>query len=134
MKNRLKKANNILHDGIVYLFPRSNACERCMKTKDLVKWWSQKCALDTLDLWSFTNQNPLPKRKALNEQVFKEQPDEQLKKGDIIHRIDVDKHQTIGFGFTMLFGYSRLIAVKKCRMDTQICELQQEEIAIPIHI
>ena len=59
-----------------------------------------------------TTVNPCAIRKTLNEQMFKEQPDEQLRKGNIIHRIDVDKHQTIGFGFTMLFGYSRLIVVK----------------------
>jgi len=44
----------------------------------------------------------------------------------------MDDVANIGFGFTMLFGYSRLIAVKKCWMETNICEFQkQEDMAIP---
>ena len=66
---------------------------------------NKKCALDILNLWYFTRLNPFAKTKDLNEQMFQEQPDEQLRKGSFIHRIDVDKHQNIGFGFAMLFGY-----------------------------
>lgn len=89
--------------------------------------------MDILKLWSFTRLNTLPIRKTSNEQVFKQRPIGQLKKGNIIHRMDdVDKHDNIGFGFAMLFGYSRLIAVKKCWMETNICEFQkQEDMAIP---
>lgn len=75
------------------------------------EWRSQECALDILKLWPFTRLNPLPIRKTSNEQMFKQRPTGQLKKGNIIHRMD--DVAIIGFGFTMLFGYSRLIAVKK---------------------
>ena len=86
--------------------------------------------MDILKLWSFTRLNPLPIRKTSNEQRFKQRPTGQLKKGHIIHRMD--DVAIIGFGFTMLFGYSRLIAVKKCWMETNICEFQkQEDMAIP---
>jgi len=43
--------------------------------------------------------------------MFKQRPTGQLKKGNIIHRMD--DVAIIGFGFTMLLGYSRLVAVKK---------------------
>lgn len=86
--------------------------------------------MDILKLWPFTRLNPLPIRKTSNEQMFKQGPTGQLKKGNIIHRMD--DVANIGFGFTMLFGYSRLIAVKKCWMETNICEFQkQEDMAIP---
>lgn len=83
-----------------------------------------------IETLAFHKTKSLPIRKTSNEQMFKQRPTGQLKKGNIIHRMD--DVANIGFGFTMLFGYSRLIAVKKCWMETNICEFQkQEDMAIP---